>query len=161
MAYCSNCGAQMPDGAKFCTACGAKVPGQGTGDQAKNFWEKLNATPDYTDAYDPNDIVQNKGMGVLAYLSWLVLIPIFAAKKSPFARFHSNQGLILALTDLLWGILRSILYAIMPSFLDWTVTLVFGLGSLVLFAATILGIVNVANGRAKELPLLGKYRILS
>lgn len=159
MAYCTQCGTQMPDGAKFCTACGARMPGGDATGQTKKFWEKLNATPDYTKAYDPNDVAQNKGFGVLAYLSWLVLIPIFAAKKSPFARFHSNQGLILALTGLLWEVLRHILYAIMPRFLDWTVTLVFGLGTLVLFAATILGIVNVANGQAKELPIIGKFRI--
>lgn len=24
MAFCTNCGAQLPDGSKFCTSCGAK-----------------------------------------------------------------------------------------------------------------------------------------
>ena len=43
-------------------------------------WNELNNTADATAEYDPNDIQQNKVMAIFAYLSWLVLIPIFAAK---------------------------------------------------------------------------------
>ena len=36
----------------------------------------INNTPDTTAEYDPKDIADNKVMAVLAYLSWLVLIPL-------------------------------------------------------------------------------------
>ena len=32
MKFCTNCGAQIPDGSKFCTVCGTPVPAQ---DQAQ------------------------------------------------------------------------------------------------------------------------------
>ncbi|MDO4733556.1 MAG: zinc ribbon domain-containing protein, partial [Bacillota bacterium] len=64
---------------------------QPTGEQ-NDFSAKiaaLNNTADTTGDFDKADIEQHKVMGVLAYLSWLVLIPIFAAPKSKFARFHA------------------------------------------------------------------------
>ena len=57
--------------------------------------DKITNTADYTDSFHPQDIAQNKAMAILAYLGILVLIPIFAAKNSAFAKFHANQGLIL------------------------------------------------------------------
>ena len=62
--------------------------------------KNLGNTEDYTAQFDPQDIASNKVMGVLAYIGILVLIPIFAAKNSPFARFHANQGLILFIAEL-------------------------------------------------------------
>lgn len=36
--------------------------------------EELNNTKDTTAEYDPADIEANKVMGILAYLSWLVIV---------------------------------------------------------------------------------------
>ena len=47
---------------------------------------------------DPDDAEKNKIFGILAYLGILCLVPIFAAKDSPFAKYHANQGLVLLLT---------------------------------------------------------------
>ena len=44
---------------------------------------------------DPQDVQANKVMAILAYFGLLVFVPLFAAKESRFARFHTNQGLIL------------------------------------------------------------------
>ena len=40
---------------------------------------------------DAEDAEKNKVMGILAYLGILVLVPILAAKDSPFAKYHANQ----------------------------------------------------------------------
>ena len=120
--------------------------------------KNLNNTKDYTDEFEQEDIQNNKVMGVLAYLGILVLIPIFAAKDSKFARFHANQGLVLAIAGIALGIIGGILGWI--PILGIIVAIVCGLASLVLFILMILGIVNVVNGRAKELPIVGKFRIL-
>ena len=58
------------------------------------------------------DAQDNKAMGILAYLGILVLVPIFAAKESPFARFHANQGLVLLIAEAAYGIAVAILSAI-------------------------------------------------
>ena len=118
----------------------------------------LNNTKDITDEMDEKDIQDNKIMAVLAYLSWLVLIPLFAAKDSKFARFHCNQGLVLAICEIVVSIVLGILSAI--PFLGFIFSIILALFSLVCFIFSILGIINAVNGRAKELPLIGSYKLL-
>jgi len=99
----------------------------------------------------------------LAYLSWLVLIPIFAAPKSKFARFHANQGLVLAITEIAWWIVTGVVSTILYN-ISWTLGSLFGtllgLVNLVFLVMLVIGIMNAVNGRAKELPVIGKFKIL-
>ncbi len=119
-------------------------------------------TPDTTASYSAADVQNNKAMGILSYLGILVLIPILAAKESPFARYHANQGLVLLLCEVGFSVasmILSVIFAFLgPLALLWT--LVSWLVSLAFLALLILGIVNAAQGMAKELPLIGKFRIL-
>lgn len=179
--FCSKCGKEIKDEAAFCPYCGAKTTEEATKEKATDENEagkaaenaenedftakitKLNDTKDTTSEFDKEDIDNNKGMSILAYLSWLVLIPIFAAKKSKYAQFHANQGLILAIIDTAYwiinGVITGILMIVSPiaSAIVCAITGLFGLVFLVL---VILGIVNAASGKAKELPVIGKYKIL-
>lgn len=119
---------------------------------------ELNNTADTTAEFDQNDIEQNKVMAILAYLSWLVLIPLFAAKESKFARYHVNQGIVLAIVEIVIWIVFGILSRI--PFIGLIFALINALLSLGCFVLAILGIVNAANGKAKELPIIGKIKIL-
>ena len=121
-------------------------------------WNEINDTVDYTDTLNERDIQQNKGMAVLAYISWLVLIPLFAAKDSRFARFHCNQGLVLAIVEIVAWVVFGILSRL--PLIGWIFSILSALVSLVCLILAILGIVNAVNGRAKELPLVGKYTVL-
>ena len=56
---------------------------------------------DTTTSYD---VESNKAMAVLSYLGILVLVPLLGAKNSPFARFHTNQGLILCIATILYSV---------------------------------------------------------
>ncbi|MBO4220230.1 MAG: hypothetical protein J5933_04835 [Clostridia bacterium] len=107
---------------------------------------------------DPNDIQQNKVMGILAYLSWLVLIPLFAAKDSKFARFHCNQGIILAIVEIAAWIVFGIL-SLIP-FVGLLFVILNIIVNIACFIFAILGIINAASGLAKELPLIGGIRII-
>ncbi len=118
----------------------------------------INTTPDYTASFDQNDIQQNRVMGVLSYLGILVLIPLFAARESPFARFHCNQGIVLALAEVILSFAVRI-FGRLP-LVGWIIRLVGGLGGLALFVFAIMGIINAINGKAKELPLVGGFQIL-
>ena len=177
MAFCGNCGHKYEEGTKFCPGCGAALaapaqpeaapppPPQQPAAPANDFGAKLqslNNTADSTAQFDAADIQQNKAMAILAYLGPLVLIPIFAAKGSKFARYHSNQGLLLLIACVAWsivyGILSSIILAI--SWRLYFITSIIGLVSLVFLVLAIIGIINAANGRAKELPVIGKFRLL-
>ena len=119
---------------------------------------ELSETADTTSEFDQNDIQQNKAMGILAYLSWLVLIPLFAAKESKFARFHCNQGLVLAIAEIAIWVVCGILSRI--PFIGWLFVVIEGLLGVVFLVLSILGIINAAKGQAKELPIIGKFRIL-
>ncbi|MBR5767385.1 MAG: hypothetical protein IKX86_01730 [Clostridia bacterium] len=104
---------------------------------------------------DEKDIADNKVMAILAYIWILFLIPLFAAKESKFARFHTNQGIILFIASIAFGIVNAILGLIpvvgaIISVILWICLAVF----------FILGIVNAVQGKAKELPFIGGIKIL-
>lgn len=165
MAFCGKCGTQVDDGVKFCPGCGAEIEAaQSTGKQT-DYAEKLQAmndTADTTAEFDNTDIQQNKVMAVLAYFGPLVLIPIFGAKTSPFAKYHSNQGLILLIAEIVYGIALSIASAIILaiSYRLYFLVVILGAVRLVFLLLAILGIINAANGQAKELPVIGAFKLL-
>jgi len=106
------------------------------------------------------DAEDNKIMGILAYLGILFLVPYLAAKESPFARFHANQGCVLFIVEVAFYIVMAILGVILPLGIYFLFSLLYfvcGLGILVL---AIMGIINAVKGEMKELPIIGKYTIL-
>lgn len=120
--------------------------------------KELNNTKDYTAQFDAQDIETNKVMAILAYLSWLVIIPLFAAKESKFARFHCNQGIVLAIAELVAGIVIGVLKGI--PVIGWIFGLVGGLIELACVIMLVIGILNAANGQAKDLPVIGNIRLI-
>ncbi len=171
MTYCGKCGKQMDEGLKFCPNCGATTeipqaePVQHAQAPQNDFSQKIqnfNNTVDTTAEFDVQDINSNKAMAILAYFGLFVLIPIFAAKNSKFARFHANQGLVLLLAavaySIAYGILSSIILAI--SWRLYFITSILSLVSIIFAVLCIIGIINAATGKAKELPIIGKFKIL-
>lgn len=120
--------------------------------------EELNNTKDTTAEYDPADIEANKVMGILAYLSWLVIVPLIGANKSKFARFHCNQGLVLAISEIVVLVFIKILSRL--PLIGWLIAIVGDLVGLVCIIMALLGIVNAASGKAKELPIIGSFKFL-
>lgn len=118
-------------------------------DDAKEKIKEAMDTPDTTEEYDEADIKGNKVMAILAYLGVLILIPLFLAKDSKFAKFHVNQGLIVFLMGLIVWLFSKVNHGLITWILD-VIVLVFA----------VIGILNAAGGKAKELPLVGKFRIL-
>jgi uncharacterized membrane protein len=169
MAFCGKCGTEVGENINFCPSCGSPisaVPQQteetANANDLSSKISSLNDTEDTTSQYDAQDIQNNKAMAILAYLGILVLIPLFAAKESPFARFHTNQGLILCIAEIVYYIAYSILSSILLAIswrLYFLVTII-GLVGLVFLVLLIIGIANAANGKAKELPIIGKYKVL-
>lgn len=168
MAFCGNCGTKIDDNAKFCPGCGQAVEAPATeqikteateqpkAEQAQgqqtDFSAKvanLNNTKDTTDQFDKDDIEKNKAMGLLAYI--LFFIPLLAAKDSPFARYHANQGLVLFIC----GLISSLVWII--PILGWIIAPIL---SIVITVLAVIGIINALNGKAKELPIIGKFKIL-
>lgn len=181
--FCTSCGAQLSEAAKaeegkteevkaeeakaeevrteaapetgetLETPAGAQQ--ENLGDQISEKAQELMNTPDTTAEYDPADIEANKVLSLLSYLGILWLIPLLAAPKSRFARFHVNQGLTLWIANLIVGVATPVL-AVIP-ILGWIAAFVLGIITLALM---IIGIVNAVQGRAKQLPIIGKFMLL-
>jgi uncharacterized membrane protein len=114
---------------------------------------------------DAADIEQNKVQAILAYLGILVLIPILAAPKSKFARYHANQGLILLLTSIGICIVSGCPLILVKMFahgeyLACCLDLVPCGFILCIPILAILGIINAVNGQTKPLPLIGGITLL-
>lgn len=99
---------------------------------------------------DPADVEKNKGMAIVAYI--LFFIPLLAAKDSPFAMYHANQGLTLFLTALAANVVLTII-----PFIGW---ILLPFANLAILVFVIIGIVNAANGVNKPLPLIGSITLL-
>lgn len=106
------------------------------------------------------DIEKNKEIAALAYIVFFV--PLIFCPDSPFGRFHANQALLLLIT----GITGSIILR-MISFIGWIITPFFSLVIFItavfitaIFIIGVIGYINALNGKAKEIPVIGKYRII-
>jgi uncharacterized membrane protein len=111
--------------------------------------------------FDDEDIKQNKTMAGLAYI--LFFLPLIVCKDSRFGRFHANQGLLLLLLSVAGYIVISVLTTVLAT-ITWRlfgfISLLYSLYGLFILAVAIYGLVNGINGKAKELPIIGKYRII-
>ena len=87
-------------------------------------------------------------MAVLAYLGILVLIPFLMAKDDQFVKFHIKQGLVLLVINIALWVLISISWQLWPLFQ------LLNLGVLIL---AIIGIINAAQHKQNELPLVGGF----
>ncbi|NLO09471.1 MAG: hypothetical protein GX129_06325 [Clostridiales bacterium] len=175
MAFCSNCGKQLDENTNVCSSCNAQAEQSASTDNNQgstsqpNVFQKMNNTSDTTAEYDAKDIADNKVMALLSYLGILVLIPMFAAPNSKFTRFHVRQGFTLFLAYIGLFIVNFLLGMIKTTHYVWGVPyqatpgIVVFIGWLLgipLFILSILGIINAYQGRAKELPIIGKFKIL-
>jgi uncharacterized membrane protein len=106
--------------------------------------------PDSDEVFDPADIEKNKTIAGLAYL--LFFLPLISCPDSKYGKFHANQALLLLIVSIAGNIILSAIPVI-----GWILVPVFGI---VMFVFFILGLINGLNGKAKELPLIGKFRII-
>lgn len=157
MSYCNKCGTQVTERSGFCPGCGAPVHKGGGHD----YGARRSGSHGMENT---NDAVDNRMMAILAYIGFLVFIPIFAARESEFARFHSNQGLALFIVEAIYGIVISIINSVMMVSFQWgawgVLNVIFGLVWILFVVLSILGILNAYRGETKPLPVVGGIQIL-
>ncbi|MGC5327837.1 DUF4870 domain-containing protein [Brevibacillus sp. SYSU BS000544] len=105
----------------------------------------------YSPKSDPADVEKNKVMALLSYL--IFFIPLLAARESPFAMYHANQGLILFLAALFINVIGTIIPII-----GWFILI--PIGNLLVLVYAVMGIINALNGQTKPLPLIGKFQLI-
>ena len=144
MAFCSQCGAEIPDGATSCPNCNATVA------QPKavvaNEW-------DHTAEFDAKDISDNKIYALSAYLlSFFGIIMCLLVKDSPYAKFHAREALKI---DMALAII-----SVITSLLCWTciVPIVGIVFICILVVVDIIAMVQVCKGEAKEPWLIRSFK---
>lgn len=122
------------------------------------------------------DVQQSKGIAWLSYLGLLFLIPMFVRKYSDYTRFHVKQGATLCAFEIAYwityGIIMAIIDAIFPGYHSYYLypytfyvhsdvynvfAFLLGLAGIFFLVVAIMGIVNAATGKRKELILFGKF----
>jgi uncharacterized membrane protein len=97
----------------------------------------------------PQGVANNNGMAILAYLGILIVIPFLTeAHKDPYVKFHLKQGLALIIMEIV------AMFIIAIPILGWIASPILWLASLVFI---IIGIMNAASGKMKELPFIGQF----
>lgn len=179
MAFCQNCGQQMPENANVCPYCGTAVNAQAAQQaaQAAPQQETAQQAPqqNYTAPVNPTvmpdqDVQQNRGLAWLSYVGLLFLIPMFVKKESPYCQYHVKQGATLCAVEIAYLITKSILLAIINAIFPGynyygfivhsgvynVFSILFNLAYIFLVVLMIIGIVNAAKGNKKDLPLISK-----
>ncbi len=115
--------------------------------------------------FTTEDVNANKVYGILCYIGILFIIPLFIVKDSQYTKFHSNQGLLLFIMNLVLNVVRRILVfvlnvgtlGLMTGMVGGLVSIVIGIISLTF---TIIGIVNACSGEPKTLPIIGGITLI-
>lgn len=173
--FCKKCGVRLPESSKFCPSCGEVVE-QSSANTESTYQVYGSPQNNHTNTVrnnnvptgcDDDDVQSNKVMAVLAYIGILVLIPVFMAKDSKYARFHSSQGLTLLIFDFAYLIATAIIKGILGAVLPWSmfgvymiISTILSLGTIFFLVLAIMGIVNAVQGNEKELPIIGQIDIL-
>nr|QGT51292.1 hypothetical protein Firmicute1046_3680 [uncultured Firmicutes bacterium] len=87
--------------------------------------------------------MDKKTTGIVAYITWIGLIIAFCAGDKEGAKFHLNQALVVFLFSLL---------SIIPC-VGW-------LWGIFMVVCWIMGLVYACKEEEKEVPLIGKIRII-
>lgn len=107
------------------------------------------------------EVSDGKVMSIIAYLGILCFIPLLTSRDNKFVMYHTEQGIILFLSwviaAIVFAFLDPILYNIIPFAHFCGGSLIYSLIRLFLFVLMILGIINGAQGKVKELPVLGSF----
>ena len=133
--FCSKCGAENPEGAKFCSKCGA---GLGT---------SVGVSPE---AESSTGLSANVA-GLLCYvLGWITgIIFIVLEKKSTYVRFHAWQSImtfgVLTVAQLVLGWIP---------FVGWILSILIGI---LMFVLWLILIIQAGTGKMWKVPGAGDW----
>lgn len=107
---------------------------------------------DHTADFDAKDIADNKLFAALPYFFFaLGIIAALLIKDSEFTKFHAKNAIRLEIATIL-----AFIPAIIP-FIGWAVTAIL---IVIIGVVEIIAIINVLQGKAKDLPIIGNIGFL-
>ena len=142
--------------------------GEDIADKTINAVEGFMNTEDHKSEFSDEEVQKNKTMAILSYIPIVAIVFLIMGKhkESKYLKFHLNQGLSLAIAYVVVSVISSILgivfavEAMVRDSLPLWVSFVSYLLYCVCFIAMMYGIINTANNKSKEIPLIGKIKLL-
>lgn len=131
---------------------------------SNNQFNQFQGGSDHTSEFDPQDISDNKVISALSYLGILFFLPLVCCPNSRFGKFHANQGLVLLIVGVILQVISGIvgmILRIVPVLGAIVSGLIIAVIGIVVLIYMVYGLVNTLNGRAKELPIIGKIKLLN
>ncbi len=132
--------------------------------------KKETTAPKAEGKYTDKEIKDGKGIAWLSYFGLLALIPYFAYKDNKYVRAHAIRGLNLLIVAVAWGVLMAILTSVIRTPVTywgitvyttpWWLGLISWAGYIFISVVSIMGIVYACSGKVKDLPLVGKVKII-
>lgn len=162
MAYCTVCGTELDENG-ICPRCAALADEAEDAGRVDRVVDRFQNANDETEDYDPADIEENKIFAVLSYLGILILVPIICRPASKFARFHISEAVDLIIFNFLYIVVATIVTLLCFKVGNALGILILGIFLVVFtisFVFWIIGISNAARGWAKEIPMIGKHKIM-
>ena len=134
--------------------------------------KKETTAPKAEGKYTDKEIKEGKSIAWLSYFGLLALIPYFAQKENKYTHAHAIRGLNLLIVDVAWGVLMTILTSVIhePAYIygyfvgystPWWLNLISAAGYIFICVVSIMGIVYACSGKVKDLPLVGKIKIIN
>ena len=175
MIVCSRCKTQVQDGIRFCPNCGQDLFAQQQQQQQQGYQQ-----PGYQQNYQQNyqqapgaqqpgnaaqDAQANKTMAILAYIVFFVPLITGDHRKSPFVKYHVNQGLLLFIVNAAYSFLYIFLTSVVKVRHDYFgivyystpgwLSVILYIPYLAIAGLCVMGILNAVNGKMKPLPVIG------
>jgi len=138
--FCSKCGAENPEGAKFCSKCGAGLGVAATPTEGSTGPEAESSTG-----------LSANIAGLLCYvLGWVTgIIFVVLEKKSTFVKFHAWQSImtfgVLTVAQLVLGWIP---------FVGWILSILIGI---LMFVLWLILIIQAGTGKMWKVPWAGDW----
>jgi uncharacterized membrane protein len=138
--FCSKCGTENPEGAKFCSKCGAELGAAATPTKGAAKPEAESSTG-----------LSANVAGLLCYVAtWVTgIIFVVLEKKSTFVKFHAWQSIMT------FGVL-TVAYLILfwIPFVGWILSILIGI---LMFVLWIILIIQAGSGKMWKIPWAGDW----
>lgn len=120
--------------------------------------EILKDIKDSTKKFEKKDIQENKAMACLSYI--IPPVPYFIENKSKWVRYHAIQGMNLFITFIILTLFISVINKLLLYHFVYIQTILRTTLNVFTAIYSIVGIINVCNGEAKELPIINKLKFI-
>lgn len=172
--FCANCGTPVESAPQTPISPLTETPVQTpeAPQQEQVAQEAVQLPQKDTEIDNSAPLPSEKGLAWLSYIPWtpLFLVPLFVRKTSEYCKFHVKQGATLWAVGIAYQIVKAILLAIINAIFPgrygyyyYSHSVIYNIfdfilwgGTIFLLVLAIIGIVNAATGKKKDLPLIGK-----